>query len=135
MSTHKLGFLDTNVLLYLLDQDTSKADLAEALLATKPIISIQVLSEFTSVARRKLALAWNEIEEITETIREVCSVESLTLDTYGGALRLSERYGMPWYDAMIMSSALLAGCATLYSEDFQHGQLIDRKLKVINPFA
>jgi predicted nucleic acid-binding protein len=36
---------------------------------------------------------------------------------------------------MIVASALLAGCKTLYSEDPQHGQFIDRQMRVRNPFA
>jgi predicted nucleic acid-binding protein len=35
---------------------------------------------------------------------------------------------------MIVAAAQEAGCRTLYSEDLQHGQLIDKRLKVINPF-
>jgi predicted nucleic acid-binding protein len=58
----------------------------------------------------------------------------LTLDTYDCARRYAERYRMRWYDAMIAASASLAGCTKLYSEDFQHGQAIDRKLEVVNPF-
>ena len=47
------SFFDTNVLLYLLSKDAAKADLAEALLATGGVVSVQVLNEFASVATRK----------------------------------------------------------------------------------
>jgi predicted nucleic acid-binding protein len=36
---------------------------------------------------------------------------------------------------MIVASALLAGCKTLYADDLQHGQVIDEQLTIINPFA
>jgi len=36
---------------------------------------------------------------------------------------------------MIVASALLAGCKTLYSEDLQHEQLLEQQLRVCNPFA
>ena len=39
------------------------------------------------------------------------------------------------YDALIIASALEAGCGTLLSEDLQDGQLIDGRLTVRNPFA
>jgi predicted nucleic acid-binding protein len=39
------------------------------------------------------------------------------------------------YDSMIVAAALEAGCRTLCSEDLQHGQVIERRLTVINPFA
>jgi predicted nucleic acid-binding protein len=35
---------------------------------------------------------------------------------------------------LIIAAALEAGCATLYSEDLQHGQVIDQRLTIINPF-
>lgn len=40
-----------------------------------------------------------------------------------------------FYDSIIIPSALRAGCKTLYSEDLQHRQTIDKHLPVINPFA
>jgi predicted nucleic acid-binding protein len=39
------------------------------------------------------------------------------------------------YDSLIVASALMAGCKTLYSEYLQHGQFIDGRLVIQNPFA
>jgi predicted nucleic acid-binding protein len=39
------------------------------------------------------------------------------------------------YDSQIIAAALAAGCTVLYSEDMQHGQLIDGTLSIVNPFA
>jgi predicted nucleic acid-binding protein len=50
------SFFDTNVLLYLLSNDAAKADRAEALLASGGVVSVQVLNEFASVAKRKLVM-------------------------------------------------------------------------------
>jgi predicted nucleic acid-binding protein len=41
--------------------------------------------------------------------------------------------GFSFYDALIVSSAIEAGCDTLYSEDMQHGRSIGG-LTIINPF-
>ena len=49
-------------------------------------------------------------------------------------LKVAERYGYAVYDAMIIASALLPGCTTLYSEDMQHGQVIDGELSIQNLF-
>ena len=38
------------------------------------------------------------------------------------------------YDSMIVSSALMVGSSVLYSEDLQDGQVIDDRLRVVNPF-
>jgi predicted nucleic acid-binding protein len=63
------SFFDTNVLLYLLSKDATKADRAEELLASGGVVSVQVLNEFASVATRKLAMTIPEIREILSTIR------------------------------------------------------------------
>ena len=128
------SFLDTNVLLYLLSADTAKADRAEELLAEEGIISVQVLNEFTAVASRKLSMTWSEIKDALSSIRAVREIEPLSLEIYDRALEIAERYGFSIYDAAIVASALGAGCATLHSEDFQDGQVIE-KLTIRNPFA
>jgi len=47
---------------------------------------------------------------------------------------VAERYGLSIFDSMIVASALLADCKTLYSEDLQHGQVIEGQLTITNPF-
>jgi predicted nucleic acid-binding protein len=128
-------FFDTNVVLYLLSADTAKADRAEELLALGGTISVQVLNEFVAVASRKLRMPLIEIREVLIQIRAVCAVESVTIETHERALRVAERYGLSIYDALIVSSALLAGCKTLHSEDLQDGQIIERQLTIRNPFG
>ncbi|MBS0442577.1 MAG: PIN domain-containing protein [Proteobacteria bacterium] len=128
-------FFDTNVVLYLLSADTAKADRAEELLALGGTISVQVLNEFVAVASRKLRMPLIEIREVLIQIRAVCAVESVTIETHDRALRVAERYGLSIYDALIVSSALLAGCKTLHSEDLQDGQIIERQLTIRNPFG
>jgi predicted nucleic acid-binding protein len=49
-------------------------------------------------------------------------------------LTVMERYRFSFYDSLIIATALEASCTTLYSEDMQHGQLIENKLLIINPF-
>jgi predicted nucleic acid-binding protein len=129
------SFFDTNVVLYLLSADTAKADRAEELLAIGGIISVQVLNEFASVASRKLGMTWREIREVLAQVRAVCPVEALSVETHEKALALAERYGLSIYDAQLVATALLAGCQTLYSENLQHGQVIERQLTIQNPFA
>jgi predicted nucleic acid-binding protein len=127
-------FVDTNVLLYLLSADAAKADRAEAVLAARVIVSVQVLNEFVNVARRKFALEWMELTQILADIRRFAEVRDLSVDTHDRGLALAQRYQLNIYDAMIAASALNAGCTTLMSEDFQGGQVFDRRLRVHNPF-
>jgi predicted nucleic acid-binding protein len=62
---------------------------------------------------------------------DVLPLDEATLDRAAG---LAIRYQLSHWDALIVASALLAGCDTLYSEDLQHGQVFDEQLTVVNPF-
>lgn len=128
-------FFDTNVVLYLLSADTSKADRAEELVALRGTISVQVLNEFVAVASRKLHMQMIDVREALAGIRAVCAVVPITIETHDRAVEIAERYGLSIYDALIVAAALLAGCKTLHSEDMQDGQVIERQLTIRNPFA
>ena len=121
-------------MLYLLSKDAAKADRAEALLAAGGVVSVQVLNEFASVATRKLAMTIPQIREILSTIQAVCIVNPLDLETHELGLDVAERYGFSIYDGLIVAAAVLAGCAILYTEDLQQGQMLE-KLQIANPFA
>ncbi|RXT52527.1 VapC toxin family PIN domain ribonuclease [Bosea sp. Tri-44] len=128
------SFLDSNVVVYAFCEDPRNA-LAEELLGRGCEISVQVLNEFANVARRKLGFSWAEITDAVEAITILSrTVHPLDLATHQEAVRLAERYGFSLYDALIVASALRAGCAVLYSEDMQHGLVIDERLRIENPF-
>lgn len=128
------AFLDTNVLLYLLSANAAKADRAEELAAAENVVSVQVLNEFVAVARRKLEMTWADIAETVSVLQETCSVEPLTLEVHNEARRLAEAHQLAWHDALIVSSALAAGCSTLYSEDMHDGMRVGKSLTIRNPF-
>ncbi len=67
-------FFDTNIILYLLGKDEAKADRALALLGSGGTISVQVLNEAASVARRKLGCDWQQLAELLGTVRGLCAV-------------------------------------------------------------
>ena len=127
-------FYDTNIILYLLSGDSARADRAEELLAAGGCVSVQVLNEFAAVASRKLGLSWKDVGEILTGVRAVCTVEPIVIETHERGLAIAARYRLNVYDAMIVSSALLAGCKRLYSEDLQDGQIFEKQVTVRNPF-
>jgi predicted nucleic acid-binding protein len=128
-------FLDTNVLIYAVAKNDPRASKAEALLAGGSIISIQSLNEFVSVARRKLGMPWKQINEFVDLICVLCpNPVPISLDTHKGAVAIAQKYGYSVYDALIVSAALESSCETLYSEDLQDGQIINRQLTIRNPF-
>ena len=127
-------FFDTSVLLYLLSEDAAKADRIEDALAAGGVISVQVLNEFSSVARRKLAMTAAETLEVLGPIRSVCRTVPITEHVFDLGMQVSSRYQYSIYDSMIVAAALLAECSVLYSEDLQHGQVVNKQLTVCNPF-
>ncbi|MDQ0420002.1 putative nucleic acid-binding protein [Peteryoungia aggregata LMG 23059] len=128
-------FLDTNLLLYLASGDAQKADRAEAVLGQGGTISVQVLNEIANVLRRKIQMSWSDTHVFLDMIRALLTVEPVTQATHETGLRVSERYGLSIYDAMIVAAALLAECDTLISEDMQDGLVIDNRLRIVNPFG
>jgi predicted nucleic acid-binding protein len=128
------SFFDTNVLVCLTDVVSGKAGRTEDLLADGGVISVQVLNEFASVARRKLGLSWSETREFLEVFRATLEVVPLTMETHERGLDLAERYQLQLYDGMIVAAAQLAGCKVLYSEDMHDGLVID-DLAIRNPYA
>lgn len=137
-----LIFVDTNIIAYARDQrDPLKQNVAIAWLAAlarqrRGRLSWQVLIEFYAVAThpRKLAMsdaaaradvsslqAWQPIGPDIELLESAWTVQT--------------RHALSWWDAMIIAAALKAGCSTLLSEDLQHGQVIDARLTIVNPFA
>jgi predicted nucleic acid-binding protein len=128
-------FLDTNVLIYAVAKNDARASKAEALLTSGGIVSVQSLNEFVSVARRQLGMSWKEVKEFLDIICILCPKPvPISLATHRGALAIAEKHGYGIYDALVASAALEAGCKTLYSEDLQDGQTINRQLTIRNPF-
>jgi predicted nucleic acid-binding protein len=130
----KRAFIDTNILLYLFSVDTERANQAEAVVKQGGLISVQVLNEMANVAIRKLAMPWQEVNEILDLIRSLCTIEPLTIETHDMGRRVAERYKLSVHDAMIVASAKLAGCEILYTEDMHDGLLVAKQLRILNPF-
>lgn len=130
------AFFDTNVLIYALAKGDPRSSRAEELLAAGGVLSVQILNEFVSVARRKILMSWSEVAEALSAIRVLCSSPlPLTVDTHEAALKIAEKHGYGIYDALVVATALEAGCETLYSEDLQDGQTINGQVTIQNPFA
>jgi predicted nucleic acid-binding protein len=127
------AFLDTNILVYA-QQAGGKADQARALFAGGGKLSVQVLNEFTAVARRKQQKDWCEIAEaISDVLTMVDPPLALTLDLHTAARALAKDHRLSFYDALIVASAIEAGCDILYSEDMQQGRKFG-SLTIVNPF-
>jgi predicted nucleic acid-binding protein len=130
------AFFDTNVLVYAVAENDLRSAQAEELLASGGVLSVQVLNEFVSVARRKILMSWKDVREALDAFRILCpSPLPITIEMHEAALRIAEKHGYNIYDALVVAAALEAECATLFSEDLHDGQMIDGQLTIRNPFA
>jgi predicted nucleic acid-binding protein len=129
------SFFDTSVVVYLMSSDQARADRAEMLIEDGGTISVQVLNELANVARRKTALPWSELRSFLSLVCSLLEVRSLTKELHDSGLALAERHKLSIYDAMIVAAALEADCRTLWSEDMRHGMVIEKRLKIVNPFV
>ncbi|MFA7503737.1 MAG: PIN domain-containing protein [Burkholderiaceae bacterium] len=130
------AFLDTNILIYahLQVEDDPRCERAYRFLrtSTRFVLSTQVIAEYSArMIRQKLSDAhiYGNVEALL-TYYDVRDVSSSTLRTAWG---VRQRYGFAYRDSQIVASALEAGCDTLYTEDLQHGQVIEKRLTLVNP--
>ena len=128
------SFADTNVLLYMFVDRSPKAEVAESIFLQDLTISVQVLNEAVNVLRRKRRAEWTAVHDVLQTLRLGSVVVPLDVSTHELGLRIAQRYQLGIYDGMIVAAALLADCETLYSEDMQHGLVIDDRVRIVNPF-
>jgi predicted nucleic acid-binding protein len=129
------AFLDSNVCLYLLSEDSPKKEKAEDLLALPDsVISLQVLNENINVAIKKLKLSQSKITGHIDFLILSCELVGFSIALQRKAIELHFRYNFSFYDSLIIAAALHANCTILYSEDMQHGLVIENKLTIVNPF-
>lgn len=135
-------FLDTNIFVYSFDASSpKKAAQAQKLIRNAletggGIVSYQVVQEFFNVALRRFSKPMSGLDAeqyLSTTFRPLLAVHSSPA-LYGEALRIGARLKLPWYDSLIVASAIEGECGVLYSEDFQDGQQIG-SLTLSNPFA
>jgi predicted nucleic acid-binding protein len=138
--TAELVFVDTNVLVYARDsRDPRKQQRAEEWLAhlwrhRTGRVSLQVLQEYYVSVTQKLKPGM-ERDAARRDVRDLWHwvPASGATGLLEAAWTLQDGFSLSWWDALILSSAQLAGCQTLLSEDFQNGQRFG-SLLVSNPF-
>ena len=129
-------FLDTNILVYAYsDTEPDKQATSRKLIAEcDTYLSTQVLQELANTLTRKFNNSWQEVQGV---VSESCKNNLLHInekDTVLFASRIADKYGYSFYDSLIVAAALECGCDILYSEDMHHGQIVDNRLRITNPF-
>jgi len=83
---------------------------------------------------KKFLLSTDDINLKISEIESYCEIANINTWLISNALILKDRYKFSYFDSLIIASALENNCDILYSEDIQHNQIIEDKLKIINPF-
>lgn len=138
MPSGSIVFVDTNVLIHADDtRDAAKqARAREWLLALwqqrAGRLSTQVLNEYYVNVTRKLGLAQGDARAKVRRFQlwQPWQIDHQTVETAWG---VEARFGLSYWDSLIVAAAAQSGCTHLLSEDLQHGQQIDA-VTIINPF-
>jgi len=128
-------FVDSNIVLYLMDEDERKKEISRKILSNSPSICAQVLTEVVNVCKRRFNYKKQELLRLWTVLLQDCTMVSTDNQSIQKAISLVERYDFQLFDALIISDALKANCTILYSEDMQHKMSVENKLTIINPFV
>jgi|LakMenEpi03Aug12_release.lakeMendotaPanAssembly.Ray.scaffolds.fasta_scaffold16021_2 predicted nucleic acid-binding protein len=129
-------FLDSNILVYCYStSDMHKRGIARSLASMDNVhISTQVLNETTNVLAKKYSIPWSDLAKLIDDFENNFTVRLVSISEIRKACGIAERYGFSFFDSLMIASALECNCDVLYSEDMQNGQIIEDKLKIVNPF-
>ena len=131
-----LVFVDSNVVIYAYSrtEKDKQAKASNILIHHDCLISTQVLNEYCNVCIRKNFIPISDIQKDINEILNNCGLYIVNETTISKALFVKNRYGFSYYDSLVVASSLECECSVLFSEDMQHGQIIENTLKIVNPF-
>ena len=133
-----MKFIDSNVFIYAADsKNPVKRSIARKLISVAVAsggckINVQVLNEFSSVAHRKLGLTIDEIKAYLEMFRAL-TILPVPADVTEKGLDVMQRYGLQFYDSLLLVAASESDCSEFISEDLNDGQIYCG-MKAVNPF-
>ena len=135
-------FMDTNIMVYhAINQDPRKRDISSklvnrAIVEGCGLISYQVVQECVQVllTDNKTPLPPTLLETyLSKVLLPLCLTHS-TQQLYLSAFAVKMRYGLHWYDSLIVAAALEAGCNVLYTEDLQNIKESYPKINTVTVF-
>ena len=128
-------FLDTNIILYAISTDEIKKHaIAKPIVLGNATISVQVINESSANLIRKFKFDELTIQKFVMSSYQRFEVVGLSQDIFIKGSQLRTHYNLSYYDSIIVAAALVSHCNILYSEDMQDGLIIEKKLKIVNPF-
>ena len=132
-------FLDTNLWIYLYAKNPPEKYQQVAKIINNSssllLISTQVLGELFHVLTRKKFTSRTDAIAIISDIINTFPIQAINTTEVIQALEINAKYNYSYWDSLIIATALLGKCSIIYSEDMQHNQLIDNKVRILNPFV
>jgi predicted nucleic acid-binding protein len=130
-------FIDTNIWVYFYAKDPPEKfqKIREIINSDSPeiIVSTQTLGELFYVLTKKKFTSASDAVNIISELGNDFPVVAIDTSKVLQAVKIQLKYGYSYWDCLIIATALLSDCSILYSEDMQHGQLIDNKTQILNP--
>ena len=129
-------FIDTNILVYCYTDDEPVKQQKALDIANNPdtFISTQVLTKLSNTLKKKFKLDWKTVENVVSEVSTDFNVYVNKPSTIERACKIADKYQYSFYDSLIIAAALSSNCKTLYSEDMQDGQIIEKSLTIVNPY-
>ncbi|MEI6422178.1 MAG: PIN domain-containing protein [Lentisphaerota bacterium] len=135
------SYLDTNIFIYLFDNSDPLKNHCASLIYDHFLrngngrISVQVISEWRNVIVKKYGdIVGSDTRREFLLCLKAFNPWLITPDTVLSADKLCDKYALSAYDSIHVQSAIEMQCSFLLSEDLQHGQIIENRLKIVNPF-
>jgi predicted nucleic acid-binding protein len=136
-----LAFVDTNLLVYARDaahprkQEQAAAWMRHLWTTKSGRLSYQILQEYylTVTGKLKPGLPARAARDDVRALLTWYPVRPEG-DILEGAWAIQDRFGLSWWDALVVSAALAVRCDMLLTEDLQDGQDFGG-VRVVNPFA
>jgi predicted nucleic acid-binding protein len=131
------SFVDTNIWLYaFIEGDKPEKTIAARNLIRdcQPIVSVQVVNEVCVNLIKKAGFDEEKLRQLIDAFYEKYEVVELDQPSLLVASRLRQRYSLSFWDSLVIASALQSQVETLYSEDIQNDLVIEKSLRVVNPF-
>lgn len=139
-----MNALDTNILVYALDEDeptrrTKARELIIELLKepTQTVFLWQVATELLACLRKWQSagrLARSDVEAHFRDLLALFPLRTPSVKAFDIAFSLHSRFSLSHWDSMLLAACKDAGVSLLYSEDFDAGTDYDG-LRIVNPFA
>jgi|HubBroStandDraft_5_1064220.scaffolds.fasta_scaffold842895_2 predicted nucleic acid-binding protein len=127
--------VDTNIMLYALDNFYPvKQAIAIDLISDCPYFCSQNLSEFANVCLRRWKFPKEKVADILTNYLRQCNYVAVSEQMIFSAAEIMKLHHFQFFDSIIISAALASNCSILYSEDMSDGQVIQNKLRIVNPF-